>query len=330
LEGESPLLINRLERKMSHISKFRFSARKEVQKQIDSIKRRQSKVELTRDQKKLEKELTEYSSLLPTMPTISVPMNPFHNDFEKFALHNDTTNSDMMTDTLILQIISKHTKYSFPSDSIVLQEGLKTLWNDRSTADVQFTTANTIFYAHQVILKARCPYFQSLLEWKDNVDSIPTTNEDKTLPSFETKLSKEVFSALLEYLYTGEIKQNELVNPNDIIDLMVAADEYGLPHLKSVCEQNLQPHLNADTVVECCLGAQFYGFEQLLKSCIFIMSQTTVYPIVSQQERFKKMDSTTLENVQKEYQHLVGREKERAQLQNKIEECKQKIAALHV
>jgi hypothetical protein len=134
-----------------------------------------------------------------------------------------------------------------------------------------------------------------------------------------------VFSALLEYLYSGEIKQNELANPNDIIDLMVAADEYGLPHLKSVCEQNLQPHLNVDTVVECCLGAQFYGFDQLLKSCIFVLSQSTIYPIVNQQERFQEINGETVEAIQAQYQL----EKERNLLENKIEDCKRKIASIH-
>jgi hypothetical protein len=226
---------------------------------------------------------------------------------------------------------------------------MKSLLHDKSTADVQFSTISQEgrkekkFYAHRIVLKARCPYFSGLLShnWKENKTTTTTTtinNNNKEqngltnkkkkpqLPCFQTNLSKKVFSALLEYLYTGEL-QPKITRLNDLVELMIASDEYNLVHLKAICEQRLQSYLNKENCLELCHGALFYGCDQLLKASSFVLAQTKVYPSISQKKEFQQLDVECIQSIKKQYDLFTSLEQEKKQKERRLEYCETRLKA---
>jgi speckle-type POZ protein len=61
-----------------------------------------------------------------------------------------------------------------------------------------------------------------------------------------TDISKEVFTELLRFIYCGRLQNLE----NIAMDLLKAADRFGLEKLKEICESQLLNGVNNDTAQE--------------------------------------------------------------------------------
>jgi GTPase KRas protein len=320
--------IEELQKKKKKMSIFKVGSKKQLGQQIEELEQRKEIRDLGNEIDSLKAELAKSRVFAPTAPTIDLPPDPFTQDFINHCLEDANENDQEFR---ILQVIAERTKTPVPARDTTLKQGLKTLFNDvESTADIEFTVEgeeDARLYTHQVVLKARCRYYRGLLshDWKENTDD----SNNKERRQLQTKLNKDVFAALLEYLYTGELTE-KLTNTKDLLDLMVAADEYVMTFLKKLCERRLQTQLNKDNSLELCVKAMFYGCGDLFKACLFALAQPDVYPSISETQEFKQLGTIHVIQVQAYNRKLVSVEKRREELEQQIEEAEAKLKALSV
>ncbi|XP_077862422.1 kelch-like protein 2 [Saccoglossus kowalevskii] len=121
--------------------------------------------------------------------------------------------------------------YWFPSDNKYacnglpgLQKDLEKLMNDKTTADVVFVVGNeeVLYYAHKLILNARCQLFHDFLHSNndDDVTRLP-------LPD----LDPELFGDVLYFIYTGKIQMKDC----NVFELLSVSQLLGIEHLQSLC-----------------------------------------------------------------------------------------------
>jgi len=56
-----------------------------------------------------------------------------------------------------------------------------------------------------------------------------------------------IFRAMLHFIYTDELGKFE--SPDQVVELMVAANKYGLERLKRLCEKQLVQVIDLDNVI---------------------------------------------------------------------------------
>jgi len=89
------------------------------------------------------------------------------------------------------------------------------------------------FGSHSIILKNRSEFFRTMLEFglaKSASEIIP----------FQST-SAAVFVSFLVYLYTDTLH----VHPNEVLDLLSLANQYGLSGLESLCEAYLTRNVDS-------------------------------------------------------------------------------------
>lgn len=89
--------------------------------------------------------------------------------------------------------------------------------------------------AHKVVLSARCPFFRAMFahDVKEQHDGIVV------LPEFRGAIVK----ALVDFLYLGSASLISLSGAPELMELLQAADMYGLPQLAWVAVDRLRPML---------------------------------------------------------------------------------------
>jgi len=118
---------------------------------------------------------------------------------------------------------------------------LNAIINKSELSDIKFILEGKPFYAHKVIIAARCEYFRKMFfgGFKQSHEiNIPDTKY-------------EVFQALMEYLYTGKIKLNVGID----LQLLYIADEYQISELFSICESYIISRMEITNVVEILMAA---------------------------------------------------------------------------
>ena len=107
-------------------------------------------------------------------------------------------------------------------------------------SDVTFIVNETKFKAHKCILASRCKVFANMFSvgMRESQESVITVQD----------ISPQIFKHLLEFIYTDCIPQplsNELT-----IEILVAANKYGMDRLKRLCEKQLVQVIDLENVVE--------------------------------------------------------------------------------
>jgi len=80
------------------------------------------------------------------------------------------------------------------------KQDLSNLYDMKQCTDVDLVFRGVCFPAHRAILSARCPYFRDLLAGYSN-----RVRVDLRTPGVDA----DTFSALLRYIYTGDIRSLE-------------------------------------------------------------------------------------------------------------------------
>ncbi|KAG9296960.1 hypothetical protein G9A89_003674 [Geosiphon pyriformis] len=117
-----------------------------------------------------------------------------------------------------------------------LSRDLSKLLNDSEDHDVMIQVGqdsySKVFKAHANLLRARSPYFRAALkkDW--------AIKENGMFMFSKPNISTLVFEIILKYIYCGDIALEEY-DPNDILELLVAADELILEELV----EHVQHHL---------------------------------------------------------------------------------------
>eukprot|EP00002_Diphylleia_rotans_P034074 TRINITY_DN7296_c0_g2_i11.p1 TRINITY_DN7296_c0_g2~~TRINITY_DN7296_c0_g2_i11.p1 ORF type:complete len:641 (+),score=121.82 TRINITY_DN7296_c0_g2_i11:54-1976(+) len=169
----------------------------------------------------------ELSFLPPTLGCISslqalhVQSNPLKNLSR--PLDRPTTPNGSSSSASLLAELRSLLPVVRPSSHI---EDFRLLINNRSYADVKFIVGTRIILAHQFILSARCPqfnlWFQLGRRGEPKMREITVTDD----------VSADVFSKLMEFIYTGTIEE---LSKEDATDLRKLAKQYQLDRLSRIC-----------------------------------------------------------------------------------------------
>ncbi|XP_043473654.1 uncharacterized protein LOC122505856 [Leptopilina heterotoma] len=141
-------------------------------------------------------------------------------------------------------------------------EDYESFFNDERFSDITIYVGNDVKYqCHKVILSARSPQFLSLFT------IIESTN---TLWIRDTE--PDVFSEIMRYIYTGEVKNLEKYGK----EIFLAAKEYALEGLMEMCEKFLANKLTTDNVMNLIQFADANSSSSLVRSCVkFIVEDIT-------------------------------------------------------
>lgn len=91
-------------------------------------------------------------------------------------------------------------------------------------------------------------------------------------------------------MYTGRVEKLQ----DYALDILKAADQYDLEHLKKLCQEFLVDHLTHDNVVDIVKIANTYNASFLRKGCIyFIVKQMIFYSKMDREPNKIILDSLT-------------------------------------
>ncbi|RWS22824.1 Speckle-type POZ protein-like protein [Leptotrombidium deliense] len=212
--------------------------------------------------------------------------------FEKFIEREElfTNMQDLINDcALTIRCKIRVFKDLVVPKNEVLQN-IASLFMDDKLSDIIFRVQDKEFKAHKVILGVRSEVFSTMFTsgFKE------ATNNEVRVDDIDVK----VFEELLRYIYTDSV-----VNIDDVAKgLLVAAEKYNLPPLKSMCEFALLKDLHVDNTLEYLLLADFNRAKVLKEYAIDLIIQHFCDIQCSEQwSRFRNCDKggTLVEEIMK-------------------------------
>ncbi|CAI2173245.1 2551_t:CDS:2 [Funneliformis geosporum] len=154
-------------------------------------------------------------------------------------------------------------KYTTPPDLI---EAWKDQLSDYQSADVEFNVRGAKFYVCSSILSKRSEYFAKIFsgKWSETeiANKIEYVNEIHLEDSPEHKVKyriqfsedPDIFSIIMEYLYTNEVKWVNQDNDSITIKLFRLADKYLLLDLRDRAKFRIYDELEISNVSEILFG----------------------------------------------------------------------------
>ena len=149
-------------------------------------------------------------------------------------------------------------------------------------SDVTFIINETRIKGHKCILASRSSFFKNMFTvgMRESEESIISV-QDISLPTFQK---------LLEFIYSDQL--NDLENAEQAIDVLVAANKYGLDRLKRLCEKFLVHMIDLENVVELLYLSDMHQAMELKRMCINFTMQ--YFDIVTKREDFRKLSKSIL------------------------------------
>ncbi|KAF0930224.1 hypothetical protein E2562_030869 [Oryza meyeriana var. granulata] len=147
-----------------------------------------------------------------------------------------------------------------------MRHQLGDLLSTKEGADVELLVGGESFAAHRCVLAARSPVLKSKL-------SGPTKKRTIQIDGMEPR----VFGAMLTFIYTDAwpsppSRTTEHHEPGEEAtmahQLLVAAEKYGLPRLKLICENKLCGHINTRSVLSILAIAERHRCACLKAACM--------------------------------------------------------------
>ncbi|MQL74609.1 hypothetical protein Taro_006993 [Colocasia esculenta] len=146
-----------------------------------------------------------------------------------------------------------------------------TLLETLEGSDIVFDVAGEKFHAHKLVLAARSPVFRSKF--------FDCSEDDKSETEITiTDLEPEVFEAILNFIYTDTLMEEELtasslsstssVSDTLVGKLLAAADKYGLERLRLLCESYLCKDISVNSVASTLALADRYHALELRAVCL--------------------------------------------------------------
>lgn len=123
------------------------------------------------------------------------------------------------------------------ADAPNLQRDLAALYQHKYCTDVDLIFHGTCFPAHRAILAVRCPFFKSLLT------SAPGYGAEVLMDVDTAGIDVPMFSALLQYLYTGEFGAAEDSRLQNVDVLVQLSQEFGTPNSLEADMKGLFDHM---------------------------------------------------------------------------------------
>lgn len=118
-----------------------------------------------------------------------------------------------------------------------LQRDLAALYQHKYCTDVDLIFHGTCFPAHRAVLAVRCPFFKTLLT------SAPGYGAEVLMDVDTAGIDVPMFSALLQYLYTGEFGAAEDSRLQNVDVLVQLSEEFGTPNSLEADMKGLFDHM---------------------------------------------------------------------------------------
>ena len=103
-------------------------------------------------------------------------------------------------------------------------------------------------------------------------------------------ISLPTFKKLLEFIYSDQL--NELESADQAINVLVAANKYGLDRLKRLCEKYLVALIDLENVIEMLYLSDMHQAVELKRMCLNFTIQ--YFDIVTKRPEFKKLSKSIL------------------------------------
>ncbi|CAN6202970.1 unnamed protein product [Urochloa humidicola] len=124
----------------------------------------------------------------------------------------------------------------------ILPADLGRLLATKEGSDVEIEVSGKVFAAHKTVLAARSPVFKE--------DFFGPAKEKDTDFVRISNMCPEAFEALLHYMYTDTLPEKMTKTKLLLVlELLIAADRYGMKGLKSLAEDKLCGHVRVSTVL---------------------------------------------------------------------------------
>jgi len=139
-----------------------------------------------------------------------------------------------------------------------------------------------LFNVHKVIICARSRKFRAMFS-----DGFMESSQKK----IEISIRPSVFKLLLEYMYTDTVD----ISADESVELLMAANEYGLEHLKQLCEQFIERGIDSDNVAWLFEIAEQNDAQQLKKFCLYFILRH--FDAVCATESYANLSQQTLDEI---------------------------------
>ncbi|KAL6732185.1 hypothetical protein Aduo_002972 [Ancylostoma duodenale] len=120
-----------------------------------------------------------------------------------------------------------------------------------------------VYAVHKYKLVTHSDVFRAMLDHD--------MEESKTNTITIEEFSHSAVKIMLTFIYTGAISPHEL-ELEDASDVMVLAEKYNIPALKTMCEQDLISRVCAANVVDCMELADYHQASHLYEHCLDFMN----------------------------------------------------------
>ena len=143
-----------------------------------------------------------------------------------------------------------------------LQRNLEKLFETGVDTDVTFLVQGEKFTAHKNLLSARCSYFERMFhsQMKESL-----SNEIEV-----TDISPAAFKGMLHFIYSGQTPE---YSEETSLELLSAADKYGIDDLSETCETIICSNLQPKNVIDALLLAVRLGCTQLQAEATGVFKQ---------------------------------------------------------
>jgi len=175
-----------------------------------------------------------------------------------------------------IQILDTAPRSSFSSD-------WRQYFNNAHLSDIELRVEGRSIPAHRVVLAARCDHFSRML--------LSGMKEAQAGEVEITGIRHEVFMAMLEYLYTDQMD----FTPDIALELLSAADRFGLDRLKRECISLIETALRTSTVCHVLSVADQHSAQDLKEVCLNFI--TSNFPEVIRTEGFQGLQREHLDQV---------------------------------
>lgn len=162
-----------------------------------------------------------------------------------------------------------------------LREELSALVNNDRLADVVFVLEGARVFGHRFILSLRSEYFCSIF----TMGMKESAQQEITIP----EVGKTEFVSVLRFIYTGDVA---VVNEENVVDIIEAANYFSEIRLKCVCEDILKRGADIENVAYVLDVATRFEASQLRNACMEFIFKN--FEVVSKTKTFADVDRELL------------------------------------
>lgn len=171
------------------------------------------------------------------------------------------------------------------ANNSLLSTSFETMYNNEKYSDYTLITADgEPIPVHKNILASRSQVFATMMENKEFIEG----KEKKALiDDIDSKALRE----FLRFLYCGRVNEIETV----AVDLIYAAEKYGLKDLKPLCVQSMIKSISCDNAIETLILADLHQERNLKKFTLdYIMWN---YQNLKEHESWNKLTTTLYKEI---------------------------------